>query len=359
MNSKEEKMDIFLGYTETNLEQLSVHHVGNRENDDELNLSKSGIDVTDTMVQELMSKYFLEPFQGIEFYSFIEQDIDGNHNRIMDLATEIFETDVDFHGRSVKIAEELYDAGSHPDIKDGDLFVAHFSGIHIGDELTDVVGIFKAETKTPFMKLKRNDENEFSINFDDGINMVKLDKGCLIFNVAKEDGYRLCILNKVNRAVDTQYWKDIFLGVGICSDSYNSTKEFLNITKNFITKQVPEEFQVSRTDKIDLLNRSIDYFRGNDEFSKNDFESKVLQDEGMIESFRNYDCTYQNDHVLELDDHFGISDEAVKKQSRIFKSVIKLDKNFHIYVHGNKNLIEQGMDGDGRKFYKIYFDTEQ
>ena len=42
-------------------------------------------------------------------------------------------------------------------------------------------------------------------------------------------------------------------------------------------------------------------------------------------------------------DTFYISDAAVKKQSRSFKSVIKLDKNFHIYVH-----VEQGEDEKGR-----------
>ena len=207
------------------------------------------------------------------------------------------------------------------------------------------------------MKLDVNDD-EFAIKFDDGINIEKMDKGCLIFNINKEDGYRVCIIDKSNRSVDAQYWRDIFLGVVSCVDNFNSTKEFLNITKNFITKQVSEEFEVSKTDKIDLLNRSIDYFKTNDEFDQQDFENEVLQDESMIESFSNYNQTYQTDHGIELNDHFGISDEAVKKQSRIFKSVIKLDKNFHIYVHGNKNLIEQGIDNDGRKFYKIYFENE-
>ncbi|MDR2511118.1 MAG: nucleoid-associated protein, partial [Bacteroidales bacterium] len=54
---------------------------------------------------------------------------------------------------------------------------------------------------------------------------------------------------------------------------------------------------------------------------------------------------------------FVISDSAVKKQSRTFKSVIKLDKNFHIYVHGDSNLIQQGEDDKG-KFYKIRYQEE-
>jgi hypothetical protein len=59
-----------------------------------------------------------------------------------------------------------------------------------------------------------------------------------------------------------------------------------------------------------------------------------------------------------MNESFDISPQAVKKQARIFKSVLKLDKNFHIYIHGDRELIEQGVEKDGRKFYKIYFTEE-
>ena len=60
----------------------------------------------------------------------------------------------------------------------------------------------------------------------------------------------------------------------------------------------------------------------------------------------------------EIASNFGISADAVKKQSRLYKSVVKLDKNFHIYIHGRTDLIEKGMDRDGRKYYKIYYQEE-
>jgi hypothetical protein len=77
----------------------------------------------------------------------------------------------------------------------------------------------------------------------------------------------------------------------------------------------------------------------------------------VIQSFNQYKKDYQQEYELDLADDFSISESAVKKQSRVFKSVIKLDKNFHIYVHGNRNLIEQGADNNG-KFYKIYYEEE-
>ena len=41
----------------------------------------------------------------------------------------------------------------------------------------------------------------------------------------------------------------------------------------------------------------------------------------------------------------------------MIKSVIKLDKNFSLYIHANRQLIEQGEDEQG-KFYKIHYNKE-
>ena len=143
-----------------------------------------------------------------------------------------------------------------------------------------------------------------------------------------------------------------------CNDDYHHTKEFMNITKNFVTQQLTEDFVVSKADQIDLLNRSVEYFKTHDTFEKQDFETQVFQDEEIIKSFRNFDELYREQNDMEANDSFEISEQAVKKQAKVFKSVLKLDKNFHIYIHGNKDLIEQGVEKDGRKYYKIYFDKE-
>ncbi len=70
------------------------------------------------------------------------------------------------------------------------------------------------------------------------------------------------------------------------------------------------------------------------------------------------DDQYRDENEMEKNPSFEISNQAVKKQARVFKSVLKLDKNFHIYIHGDKKMIQQGVETDGRKFYKIYYDDE-
>ncbi len=69
---------------------------------------------------------------------------------------------------------------------------------------------------------------------------------------------------------------------------------------------------------------------------------------------------YENEFDTEITDSFEISNAAVKKQARVFKSILKLDKNFHIYIHGSKEMIERGFDEEKNlNYYKVYFKEEQ
>lgn len=42
------------------------------------------------------------------------------------------------------------------------------------------------------------------------------------------------------------------------------------------------------------------------------------------------------------------------------KTIIKLDRDFHIYIHGDYNKLERGYDKDrDMSYYKLYFKEEQ
>lgn len=347
-----------IDYTNCNIERLSVHRVGNKTNGEELRCSKNPLEISDLNLRELLISYFLKPFTTPEFYNFTFSNGDFNLNPIFNFASSIFEDPTSVHNSSVNIAKQLFEVYIHPNIKPGDLFVVKFSNIHLEGSNTETLGIFKSENRHSFLKLD-NQTDEFHLTYEDGINIDKLDKGCLIFNVDKEEGFKVCIVDKSNKSIEAQYWKDTFLHLKPCNDNYHSTREFLNITKQYLTTQVSEDFEIHKADKIDLLNKSVEYFKSHDSFDKEEFENDVFNNNELIESFRNFDGQYRENNDISIQDNFEISSQAVKKQSRGFKSVLKLDKNFHIYIHGDKNKIEQGIESDGRKFYKIYYTHEQ
>ena len=334
---------------------LSIHKVGNKLNSEFLSLSKKGIGLTKDL-SSILSQYFLSSFKSEEYYRF-HHDVALSLNEVYTYVSNIFDNPESLHNESINLAKHLYNQSVHPKIKGGEFYVVYFKDCILNGETLDAIGLFKSENKDTFLEVEQVTEG-FDIESRQGININKLDKGCLIFNTEKENGFVLSIIDNTNKGSEAQYWKDDFLSVLVLNNEFHQTNQFLSITKQFVTKQLDEEFEISKADKIDLLNRSVDYFKTHDQFDKEEFEAEVFHHSNIIQSFQQFDKTYRQENEVGLSDNFVISEQAVKKQARVFKSVLKLDKNFHIYIHGNREMIEQGIDKDGRKYYKIYYETE-
>jgi hypothetical protein len=339
------------------LSKLIIHKVGNKLLDDGVTHSNETVDLSDKEdLTKILITYFLTPFKDPVFYNFHHVS-SLDLNEIYTLANSLFESTRGFLKKSKDIANILYEYSNHPKIKSGELYVVYFEECQIGNELMDAVGIFKSENKETFLKIVEADKN-YGINHEEGINIKKLEKGCLILNIDAEEGYRVCILDNQNASQEAQYWKDEFLKLKPVADNYFQTKNYLSLAKNFVTERLDNEFEVSKADQIDYLNRSIDYFKKHEQFNEQEFEANVFEHQSVIKSFKNYKNDFQQEHDVHIVSEFDISTSAVKKQSKVFKSVLKLDRNFHIYIHGDRDLIEKGVDDDGRKYYKIYFREE-
>jgi hypothetical protein len=342
---------------ESIIQSVSVHHVGNASLEQPLKLSDEPLELEQEKIIGLLKTYFLSNFNTPEYYSFTFANQDFTLNPLYKFAAEIFDDPGLLHENSIHIAKQLYDASQHPNIKSGELFVTYFSALSINGQHTEAVGFFKSESKDSYLKLKSY-SNQYDIASDEGINVKRLDKGCLILNIERDSGFKVLIVDNSNR-IDTQFWKQGFLNLAPWSDAYHHTQQYMSMTREFVANQVSEEFNVSKADQIDLLNRSVNFFKNNEQFSQAEFETEVLGDAKVIESFRNYGKNFMANADLDIEDSFEISAHAVKQQARVFKSVLKLDKNFHIYIHGDRQLIEKGFDESvGKHFYKIYFDHE-
>jgi hypothetical protein len=344
-----------IDFTQIDIQHLITHHVGNKLRDENYRLSKEESVIADD-TKELLFKHFLLPIKAEELFAF-QHPIKLELNEIYSVVAEIFSYPKSFIDKSHSISKLLYEYSMHPKIKGGELNIAFFSNIILDNEKVEAIGIFKSETDVPFIKMI-NEKSKFSIKHEYGFEIKGLDKGCIIFNKENQHGYRILIADNTNKSVEAQYWKDDFLKVKPVSNEFHQTNQFLGITKNFITKEFSQEFDVTKADQIDLLNRSVEYFKSNDNFNKQEFENEVFKDAAIIESFQNFNKVYRQEEDIVLSDNFEISSHAVKKQARVFKSVLKLDKNFHIYIHGKRELIERGVEKDGRKYYKIYYEKE-
>lgn len=339
--------------SEQQITALALHYVGNQANDEPFVLSKR-LFALDKDMNLLLTDWFIGAFKSEERYRFYD-NIDLEMNRVYKVVSDIFDNPDRLFDFSVDLATYLYENCDHPKIKGGDFYVVRFSGLCAGTEACDAIGLFKIENKDTFLTVEP-DTDGFDISQVQGVNLKKLDKGCLILNHEREQGYYVMVVDNTNRS-EAAYWVDDFLHLTRRQDAYFQTENALTMCRNYLAEQLPSDFEVSRADQVDMLNRSLNYFKKEPKFELQSFEQQVMAQPEVIGKFDEYRKRYQEERQLDLEENFDVNPTAVKKQTRAFKSVIKLDKNFHIYIHGNRDLVEQGEDAHG-KFYKLYYKEE-
>lgn len=338
------------------IDKLVLHKVGNKTEDEGVKLSKAPL-LTDDAINHLLLKYFFSPFKDEEYYQFYHETGLEMHE-MFQYSSNIFEDPDCLYEQSVHIAKHLYARSNHPKIKSGELYVCYIQDCILDGETVDAIGIFKSESKETYLKVNPQVEG-FEIRKEDGINIKKLDKGCLIFNIEAEDGYVVAQVDNLSKQNEARYWCEDFLQIQQRVNSFYQTRNTLDMCKEYVTEKLPKDFEVSMLDRSDMLNKSAKFFKEKESFDMGEFAEEVLQQPEVVESFNNYRSQFAEQNEVELSDQFDISNNAVKKQARFFKSVIKLDKNFHIYVHGNRDFIDRGYDESrGMHYYQLFFNEE-
>lgn len=344
-------------FSETIIDQLVVHKVGSKYKEENIRFSKD-ILKTDDDIKELLAKYFLTPFKSNEYFNFYHES-DLNLNEVYYYVSQIFDDPDKIYDQSVNLAKHLYENSTHPNINGGEFYTVYFQDIEFNNEPVDAIGLFKSETRETFLKVYPKDDN-YTIESEQGIDIKKLDKGCLILNIEKENGFVVTSVDKLSKGEDARYWIDDFLKIKQREDKYYHTENVMKMYKNFVVKELPDEYNIPRADQVDMINKSKKFFKEADNFEMEDFAEKVIEDKDLIDSFNSYKKVYESENEIQISNEFDISHSAVKKQSRVMKSVIKLDKNFHIYVHGNREYIVKGFDEKtGMQYYQVFFKEEK
>ena len=345
-----------MNFEESEFKALALHKVGNKSADEGVVLSAKLLEVSD-VIKPLLLQYFLAPFKSEDLYNFTHPT-ELDMNEVFHYASAIFGDPGCLLEQSKNLAQHLYRHSNHPKIKNGEFYVALFEDCLINDETVDAIGLFKSESRETYLKIYPLG-GSFEIGHDDGININKLDKGCLIFNTGRDEGYVVAIVDNLNKGSEAQYWRDDFLQVKPRSDNYYNTKAVMGLCKKFVTDKLPHDFEISRADQADMLNRSMKFLKENETFEIEEFNEQVLGAPAIINSFSEYKNQFGNERGQGIPENFEISGNAVKNQSRFMKSVIKLDKNFHVYIHGDRQMAEKGYDTDKRlNYYKLFFNEE-
>ena len=255
----------------------------------------------------------------------------------------------------MNLAKHLYENSTHPKIKMGEFYVVYFRNCIIDHQYVDAIGIFKSENKETFLKIYSK-EDDFEIESDTGININKLDKGCLIFNIEKENGYVVAIVDNTNKGSEAKYWTDDFLHVRSRKDSFNQTQNMLSLCKSFVS-QMPNVN--GKIEKATFMNRSVETLK-EESVNFDDFAEQVFETPKLVSDFKHYKEIYQKERDIEIDDTFETAPSAIKRRATGTMTTIKLDKNFDINIHGGEQYVVRGYDEvRGMYYYQLFFKEEK
>lgn len=344
----------------TQIEHISIHRVGNKNKGEGIFLSAEPFSLNDETTG-LLKEYFFKPFrEKEENYFKLSNEVDVEFNELYKLANDVFTDPSNAHMASKRIATHLFEQSNHPHIKSGEVYVTYLTGVHLDNEKVEAIGIFKSELKHDFLQFKEEDSN-LDIIVQQGININKLDKGCLILNVNKDEGYK--VLSVDSNKYDTKYWLENFLGVEPLSDDNFKTKNYLKFCQNFAKDVVlPAE---DKQQEVLFMNRAVNHFAKNDSFEETNFLNEVMENPDLIPEFKHYKVEKGPKYSIEDVSNFDIANKAVSDARKKIKNVINLDTNIQIKLdfinpESAEKFVEKGWDEERQMYYYlVYFNKEQ
>lgn len=329
-----------------------LHQIGNKQNGEPLILSKAPLKLNEDISLSL-KRYFLSHFKPSEYYSFFHE-ASLSLNEVYNYVSSIFEDVSTFEEQSKYLAQTLYRNSIHPNIKSGEFYVVRFRNCILDGQFVDAVGLFKSENKDAFLKVFRSNDG-FVISQELGVNINKLDKGCLIFNSNKHEGYIVSVVDNSNRG-EAKYWVDSFLQVKRRNDGRTQTQKMVKMCRDFIM-QLPDD--VNKLEKVEMMNRIVNGLKTDNvdvaKIARNAFGNKLADNQ-----FVSFKTQFEEQHDIKFDDIFVGKPDSIKKQVVESITTIKLDSNFDISIHGGEHLIERGYNTKiGKHYYILYFDEEK
>ena len=339
--------------TDCTIESLALYQVTAHS---ELSPASAGAMQLNEDLKRLMLSYFFSSFKSEPLYTF-SQDAFDEEDSVASRVKFLFENPDSFSDEARKIASILQEASAHPQVKDGNLYIVFFKNCRFHNEECDAIGLFKAEVMETYIDLVQTPSG-IRIERKEGFSTSKIDKGCIICNHNASKGYVMNIVDTVNKNKNANYWADFFLRATLRKDSRFHTKNTLKSVSEFITKELPKEKSISKMEQIDTLNKTMDYLNKHDKFNTGEYSDSVLGDDETKSKFREF-LSKRGDDIGDWD-NFPISEETVRKSTKFMKRVIKLGKDFSIYVHGDTDLMEKGFDQEkGLQYYQFFFSSEK
>lgn len=335
------------------IEHVITHMVGNKAKGEGVKFSKAPLDIS--LIKDMFEKMISKSFNGNDLYEFYnEGKVELNH--VYSFAHDLFDDTDRFVEISKYIAKSLYERSVYSKIPGGELSVMYMTGCKIDDKEVDAIAIWKSERKQEVVRLVPT-ENGYEIEKINVIDMKGIEKGCLIYRVDAETGYKVLIAENSKKEEERRYWVNEFLKVRPCANAYQQTMTLLSICKDFIGTELKDK---SNSEKAVSVAKIENVISNKNEISLKQFAKDVFGDADVVDDFLAY--AEENDHQVQItnDDPISLDSSLGHKKSNYPKTTIKLDSNFEINVYGGLEYLLNGHDDlSDLNYYTLYYSKEK
>lgn len=281
--------------------------------------------------------------------------IDGlETNATYRFISKIFEDKESFVKQSNNLARHLYDQSTHPAVPNGEFYIVCIEDCVVDGNTVDALLLLKTEAKDSFLTVSY-ENGEYSIKPQLGLSTRHVDKGCLVFNTNKEDGYLLSISETSTIRQDGKYWFNNFLYAKEIISDFRHTELVANFCASFVrqvSEQIPEHAmnlaKVSRKIAQQLQVSGV-------EINATDIISSLGINEeinSLLPKFRN---EYEN-AIGVIPETFICSPNAVKRKAITKSNVLKIGSGFEVKILDSTATIEQGYDKEkDLNYIKLFY----
>lgn len=333
------------------IEHLVLQKVGHKVRE-EANIFASKTTEFDESKEEQLIPFLFNPFKkNLELKQFSHYTDKLEFNKVYNLCKSAFDEEIDFVDFSNEVLKTLYDQSLHPQIKSGEVFTVQLNNAQFDGIPCKAIGIYKLENKSKFLRFDERETIDYNVL--KGYKLDKLDKGVLILDTYRDEGFRVYTIDDNN--VESEFWTKNFLEVKPVTNPALQTKKFIETINDFAIDVVLDK--TNKKDQAEFLSNSIDLL-SNHEFMNIEIVDETLGD--YKEEFNQY----LNQRDIKLDKDFEVDSGVLITQSKKIKSEIKLDTGAKINLDllntdcAAENL-ERGFDDEKKMFYyKVYFNSE-
>lgn len=322
-----------------------VLRVGNKSNEDGVSFSDSLCQLDG--VEEYLLGVINASFKFDDWRQFYYID-DLELNPAYRFVSKIFENEDAIIKQANNLARHLYEQSIHPNIKIGEFYVVLLEGCEVDGVETNAIGLFKSELHETVLTVKM-ENNRLVLTPEIGMSLKKLEKGCIVFNVEKDKGYKVVVVDNSVSSKDAHYWVDNFLHVRNYDDDYHQTERLTEMCKKFVEK-VSEQ---SAVDGAIIAKKATELLKSEEKLTVDNLPELVCQNDEQKAEFAAYRKSFEEENGA-LNDEVVLVKKAVNYKPVTRMNTLRVGDEFDVKVLNPEARMEQGSDDKG-KFWKLYY----